>query len=143
MVTDLNLNTFSLRDVTGTYFPLVFENDDKSLACSSIALRGNEGTMLNDSEREIISSMLIENKDMFTPGGEATTFELHRINTGDNAPIAVPPYRLTPAKKEIVRAELDKMLEQKIIEEAESEWTSPVVCPRKMKKHDFVIQRHR
>ncbi|CAK1598774.1 unnamed protein product [Parnassius mnemosyne] len=60
MVIDLKLNRFSLRDVTGTYFP-----------------------------------------------GKATKFAVHRINTGDYAPIEVPRYRLTHAKKEIVRAELN------------------------------------
>ncbi|KAF2903455.1 hypothetical protein ILUMI_02731 [Ignelater luminosus] len=46
-------------------------------------------------------------------------------------PISVPPYRMYPARKEILRQELDKLLQQEIIEECESAWAAPVVLVSK------------
>ena len=46
----------------------------------------------------------------------------HHINTGNSRPVAVPPYRMNPIKKE-----LDSLLEQVIIEDCESPYASPVV----------------
>ncbi|PZC74189.1 hypothetical protein B5X24_HaOG208204 [Helicoverpa armigera] len=59
--------------------------------------------------------------------GEPTPFAEHHIDTGDHPPIAVPPYRVTPAKKEVMRIELDKMLAECVIEECESAWSAPTV----------------
>ena len=41
--------------------------------------------------------------------------------------MSVPPYRLSPAKKEILKKELDDLLSEDIIEECESPYASPVV----------------
>lgn len=146
MVLDLKQNRFSLGSVNNgrTYFSLESENEVASLVCSSVALRENEGTALAFSEREVLSSVLIGNEDIFAPGGAPTPMARHHIDTGDNLPIAVPPYRLTPAKKAIVRAEIDKMLEDEIIEEAESEWASPVVLvPKKNGETRFCVDYRR
>ena len=51
---------------------------------------------------------------------------------GDHPPIAVPPCRIPPAKCEILRNEIDRMLEEGIIEECKSPWEAPLVLvPKK------------
>ncbi|GFX45424.1 retrovirus-related Pol polyprotein from transposon 297 [Trichonephila clavipes] len=50
-------------------------------------------------------------------GGEATHILEHHINTGNSPPISVPPYRMCPIKKEILRKEIEDLLEKDIIEE--------------------------
>ncbi|CAH2071150.1 unnamed protein product, partial [Iphiclides podalirius] len=87
----------------------------KSLLISYV--RKKEGVMLHPEERLLLSDLLKQNKDLFEQGGGPTPYAEHHIDTGDNAPIAVPPYRLTPAKKEIMKAELEKMLADDVIEE--------------------------
>ncbi|GFT17099.1 hypothetical protein TNCV_4738271 [Trichonephila clavipes] len=42
-------------------------------------------------------------------------------------PVAVPPYRINPSKKEILKQEIDRLLSEGIIEECESPYASPVV----------------
>ncbi|GFY34334.1 retrovirus-related Pol polyprotein from transposon 17.6 [Trichonephila clavipes] len=60
-------------------------------------------------------------------GGEPTPFIEHRINTRNHLPVAVPPYRMNPSKKEILKQEIDRLLSEGIIEECESPYASPVV----------------
>ncbi|GBP95037.1 Retrovirus-related Pol polyprotein from transposon 297 [Eumeta japonica] len=76
--------------------------------------------------------------------GGPTPFAEHRIDTGDHPPIAVPPYRLTPAKKAIMEAELDKMLCENVIEECESPWAAPaLLVPKKDGTFRFCVDYRR
>ncbi|GFV06475.1 transposon Tf2-11 polyprotein [Trichonephila clavipes] len=90
-------------------------------------LRKNEGTHLSLSQREEINSLLEKYEECFQPGGEPTPFIEHRINTRNHLLVAVPPYRMNPFKKEILKQEIDRLLSEGIIEECESPYTSPVV----------------
>ncbi|GFY09853.1 transposon Tf2-11 polyprotein [Trichonephila clavipes] len=90
-------------------------------------LRKNEGTHLSLPQREEINSLLEKYEECFQPGGEPTPFIEHRINTRNHLPVAVPPYRMNPSKKEILKQETDRLLSEGIIEECESPYASPVV----------------
>ncbi|GFT87706.1 retrovirus-related Pol polyprotein from transposon 17.6 [Trichonephila clavipes] len=78
-------------------------------------------------QREEINSLLEKYEECFQPGGEPTPFIEHRINTRNHLPVAVPPYRMNPSKKEILKQEIDRLLSEGIIEECESPYASPVV----------------
>ncbi|GFY17376.1 hypothetical protein TNCV_657891 [Trichonephila clavipes] len=80
-------------------------------------LRKNEGTHLSLPQREEINSLLEKYEECFQPGGEPTPFIEHRINTRNHLPVAVPPYRMNPSKKEILKQEIDRLLSEGIIEE--------------------------
>ncbi|GFW78890.1 retrovirus-related Pol polyprotein from transposon 17.6 [Trichonephila clavipes] len=90
-------------------------------------LRKNEGTHLSLPQREEINSLLEKYEECFQPGGEPTPFIEHCINTRNHLPVAVPPYRMNPSKKEILKQEIDRLLSEGIIEECESPYASPVV----------------
>ncbi|GFV34898.1 retrovirus-related Pol polyprotein from transposon 17.6 [Trichonephila clavipes] len=90
-------------------------------------LRKNEGTHLSLPQREEINSLLEKYEECFQPGREPTPFIEHRINTRNHLPVAVPPYRMNPSKKEILKQEIDRLLSEGIIEECESPYASPVV----------------
>ncbi|GFW77419.1 retrovirus-related Pol polyprotein from transposon 17.6 [Trichonephila clavipes] len=90
-------------------------------------LRKNEGTHLSLPQREEKNSLLEKYEECFQPGGEPTPFIEHRINTRNHLPVAVPPYRMNPSKKEILKQEIDRLLSEGIIEECESPYASPVV----------------
>ncbi|GJQ73130.1 hypothetical protein Trydic_g1758 [Trypoxylus dichotomus] len=49
----------------------------------------------------------------------------------DQSPISVPPYRMANAKREILLAEVDRMLEMNIIEECDSSRAAPMVLVNK------------
>lgn len=88
--------------------------------------------MLTPDQRSTLADTLQEYDDVFREGGDPTPFAEHSIDTGDHKPVASPPYRLTPAKKAIMEAELEKMLNDGIIEECESPWAAPaLLVPKK------------
>ncbi|GFT65642.1 hypothetical protein TNCV_3680911 [Trichonephila clavipes] len=89
-------------------------------------LRKNEGTHLSIPQRAELNSLLEKYEECFQPGGEPTSFIEHRINTRNHLPVAVPPYRMNPSKKEILKQEIDRLLSEVIIEECESPYASPV-----------------
>lgn len=61
------------------------------------------------------------------------------INMGSSIPVIQPPRRLPFAKREVAEAEITKMLEQDIIEPANSPWNSKIVLvTRPGKKPRFV-----
>ncbi|GFS75291.1 retrovirus-related Pol polyprotein from transposon 297 [Trichonephila clavipes] len=66
-------------------------------------LRKNEGTHLSLPQREELNSLLEKYEECFQPGGEHAPFIEHRINTRNHLPVAVPPYRMNPSKKEILK----------------------------------------
>ncbi|KAF8781604.1 Transposon Tf2-6 polyprotein like [Argiope bruennichi] len=106
--------------------------DIKSLLAVPVAshpcqLREKEGTHLSGEQRTKFNSLLKRYEKCFQPGGEPTPFIEHRINTGDHLPVAVPPYRMSPTKKETLKQEIDRLLAEGIIEECESPYASPVV----------------
>ncbi|GFY00627.1 retrovirus-related Pol polyprotein from transposon 17.6 [Trichonephila clavipes] len=90
-------------------------------------LRKNEGTHLSLPQREELNSLLEKYEECFQLGGEPTPFIEHRINTRNHLPVAVPPYRMNPSKKEILKQEIDRLLSEGIIEECESPYASAVV----------------
>ncbi|KAG6449370.1 hypothetical protein O3G_MSEX006038 [Manduca sexta] len=126
-------------------YPLEYE---ASKSCTTVStadiLRADEGIMLSPEQRLQLSDLLLQNQDIFQAGGAPTPYAEHHIDTGDHPPISVPPYRLTPAKKELMKTELDKMLNDGIIEECESAWTSPaVLVPKKNGGVRFCIDYRR
>ena len=55
----------------------------------------------------------------------------HRINTGTENPIHVPPRHIPQARKGEVHRLLHDMLEYRIIEPSEGPWSSPIVLAKK------------
>ncbi|KAL7832299.1 hypothetical protein AOLI_G00298730 [Acnodon oligacanthus] len=55
----------------------------------------------------------------------------HAIHTSDAKPIKLQPYRTSPATQVLLQQEVDKLLEQGIIEESHSPWSAPVVVVQK------------
>lgn len=115
-------------------YKLIFENliDDNVQLSSLDFLREGEGTHLTSDQREIADQMLSNFGNIFSLGGEATSYAEHKICTEDHAPIACPPYKMPVHKKELLKIEIDNMLECDIIEECDSAWAAPVVLvPKK------------
>lgn len=56
------------------------------------------------------------------------------IDTGKHKPIKIPPRRLPYAQREIVEKEIQKMLDNNIIEPSESPWSAPLLLVEKKDK---------
>ncbi|GBN45783.1 Transposon Ty3-I Gag-Pol polyprotein [Araneus ventricosus] len=73
------------------------------------------------------NSLLEEFEKCFERGEELTPFIEHKIDTGNHLPVAVTPYRLSPARQEILKKEIDVLLAAGVIEECDSPYATPVV----------------
>jgi hypothetical protein len=58
----------------------------------------NEGNVQIAPQRELLNELLRAHQELFSDKPTITSKVTHRINTNNSAPIAVPPYRLSPAK---------------------------------------------
>ncbi len=89
---------------------------------------------LSNGQKEILSELLIENTDIFSiKDGDIgrTNFVEHIIDTGDAKPIYQRPYRAEHQKRAVIEREVNKMLEQGLIEPSPAEWSSPIVLVTK------------
>ncbi|XP_047987218.1 uncharacterized protein LOC125227069 [Leguminivora glycinivorella] len=87
---------------------------------------------VTDEQKNQIEEVITKNKEVCLPSKQPTTLIEHAIDAGDHAPIAVPPYRLSPVRREQLKNEIDKMLTEGIIEPASSPWSAPaILVPKK------------
>lgn len=94
--------------------------------------REDEARNLLQDQRMELDEFLTANEDIFALGGEPTPYAEHIFDTGNNPPIAIPPYKMSKPNKEILEKEINSMLEADVIEECESPWATPVVLvPKK------------
>ncbi len=64
---------------------------------------------------------------MFGDQSGRTDLTCHDMGLGHAIPINQQPYRLGPHKLKLVRKEIKYMLDHRIIESSQSEWSSPVI----------------
>ena len=86
------------------------------------------------SQRKQIIDLVCDYQDVFADEQESlgrTSTIRHKIDTGAAKPIKQAPRRLPQAKREIIEAEIDRMLKQGIIEPSTSSWSFPVVLVKK------------
>ena len=62
---------------------------------------------------------------------QAGTTVMHQINTGSEPPKRAHPYRQSPAIEEAINKEIQRLLDDKVIEHSNSPWASPIVMVRK------------
>ena len=91
-------------------------------------------TKLNQDQRTQVISFLESNDSIFANSYETlgcATIGAFKINTNENNPIFIPPYRKSKRENEIIDKEIEKMLKAKIIRPSTSPWSSSVVVVEK------------
>ncbi|KAG5878069.1 hypothetical protein JTB14_031504 [Gonioctena quinquepunctata] len=78
-------------------------------------------SLITDDQRSRLNDFLNQ-RGVRSVWGRTDSYTKHHINTNDHQPIASSPYRMSPAKKLPPKAELDRLLDEGIIEECESPW---------------------
>lgn len=92
---------------------------------------------LTQEQKSNVFDLLLSYKDISVdPGGKfgRTKIVKHKIDTGDNKPIKIPPRRLPYAQREIVEKEIQQMLDNNIIEPSHSPWSVPLLLVEKKDK---------
>lgn len=90
---------------------------------------------MNEEERKKIFDICSEYKDIFYSEKLPLTFSnqvKHNIRTKNEDPIYVKPYRQPPAQTAEIKRQVDKLLEDNVIQPSFSPWSAPVhLVPKK------------
>ena len=90
---------------------------------------------LNTEEAISLEHIISEYTDIFYLDGDRLTYSnffKHRIPTSSDIPIRAKTYRLPPMHEQEVKQQIQKMLDQDIIQPSSSPWNSPIwVVPKK------------
>lgn len=128
----ITLKRYEVLATVGHVTEISRENSDvesEVLSENLTPLIKNISENLNTEEREKGKSLILSFKDIFV-GADGkvgqTDLVTHKIDTGDNSPIRLPPRRIAFKQREIIDAELDKILQNSVIEPSESPWRAPV-----------------
>ena len=84
-------------------------------------------------QRKELAEVITRYREVFPDVPSKTNLIEHDVDVGDSAPIKQHPYRVSPMKKELLDKEVQYMLKNDIIEESQSNWSSPCIL---VPKHD-------
>ena len=86
---------------------------------------------LTASQRRAFFQVLQKYEPMFDGHIGLTDVVMHSIDTGDHPPIRQNHRRIPPNLHETVKAQLDELVRQGILEKSDSGWSSPICLVRK------------
>ena len=92
------------------------------------------GEHVSAVEKERMFALLQEYADVFSFASSdlgRTSVLQHRIDTGNAAPVHLPPRRVPQARREEVRRLLQEMLHSGVVEPSEGPWSSPIILAKK------------
>ncbi len=92
---------------------------------------GDPLSYLSDSQSKELQSVLSKFKDTFSSVPGITNICLFRIDTTQETPISLPPYRVPNGLVNQFKVELDVLLAQGVIEHSDAMWAFPAIPVRK------------
>ncbi|GFX06902.1 retrovirus-related Pol polyprotein from transposon 17.6 [Trichonephila clavipes] len=102
------------------------------ITLSGYQTRGDINVVL-DGSKHLLFEKNIATPSMTDKSTAAKTNVKHRIFTGDHAPINQRAYRVSPTERRIIHEEVQKMLDEGIVQPSESPWSSPIVLEAGLK----------
>ena len=111
-------------------------NDQQPIKLQNSQILNDLGTKLSHLplvQRKELAEVITQYREVFRDVPSKTNLIEHDVDVGDSAPIKQHPYRVSPMKKELLDKEVQYMLENDIIEESQSNWSSPCIL---VVKHD-------
>ena len=112
------------------------ENDQQPIKLQNSQILNDLGTKLShlpSVQRKELAEVITQYREVFPNVPSKTNLIEHDVDVGDSAPIKQHPYRVSSMKKELLDKEVQYMLENDIIEESQSNWSSPCIL---VPKHD-------
>lgn len=85
------------------------------------------GSQLTPRQRQELQELVGRHREVFSDTPGRTSVIKHDIITEPGKRVRLRPYRIPEARRQIVREEVQKMLELGVIEESQSAWSSPIV----------------
>ena len=112
------------------------ENDQQPIKLQNSQILNDLGTKLShlpSVQRKELAEVITQYREVFPDVPSKTNLIEHDVDVGDSAPIKQHPYRVSPIRKELLDKEVQYMLKNDIIEESQSNWSSPCIL---VPKHD-------
>ena len=112
------------------------ENDQQPIKLQNSQILNDLGTKLShlpSVQRKELAEVITQYREVFPDVPSKTNLIEHDVDVGDSAPFKQHPYRVSPMKKELLDKEVQYMLKNDIIEESQSNWSSPCIL---VPKHD-------
>ena len=94
---------------------------------------GTKLSHLPSVQRKEVAAIITQYREVFPNVPSKTNLIEHDVDVGDSAPIKQHPYMVSPMKKELLDKQVQYMLKNDIIEESQSNWSSPCIL---VPKHD-------
>ena len=91
----------------------------------------NKLSHLPVEQQEEMLKRLAQYPSVFGSVPGRTHLVTHDIEVGEAKPVKLPPYRASPQKQQLLKKELEYMLQHDLIRRAYSEWSSPVTLQPK------------
>ena len=117
-------------------------NDQQPIKLQNSQILNDLGTKLSHLplvQRKELAEVITQYREVFPDVPSKTNLIEHDVDVGDSAPIKQHPYRVSPMKKELLDKEVQYMLKNDIIEESQSNWSSPCTLSQNMTADfDFV-----
>lgn len=110
------------------------ESRETEIPAHLVDLFERSSTLLEDDEKLTLACALMTYENIFSKGKEdigRTGLVKHTIDVGQARAIKQPPRRLPFAKRQVEKEEVNRMLQQGVIEPSTSPWASPVVLVTK------------
>ncbi|GFS95855.1 retrovirus-related Pol polyprotein from transposon 17.6 [Trichonephila clavipes] len=107
------------------------ETSESQMNCSLII-----SPELSDGQRNRLSKLIRKFPGLFTKTDKSTALKTnvkHKTYTGDHAPINQRAYRVSPTERRIIHEEVQKMLDEGIVQPSESPRSSPIVLEARIK----------
>ena len=104
------------------------ENDQQPIKLQNSQIFNNLGSKLShlpSFKRKELAEVINEYREVFPDVPNKTNLIEQDVDVGDSAPIKQHPYRVIPMKQELLDKEVQYMLKNDIIEESQSDWSSP------------------
>ncbi|UYV81543.1 hypothetical protein LAZ67_20001490, partial [Cordylochernes scorpioides] len=102
------------------------ENDEEDKVTE---IQINEDLTL--SQKNELRQVLSKYSDLFSSKLGKTNLAKHRIETENAKPIKHKPYRVSPKERDIIKEQIQDMLQEGVIRESSSPWAFPVILVRK------------
>ena len=111
-------------------------NDQHPKSCKTHRCFKDLGTKLShlpSVQRNELAEVINQYREVFSDVPSKTYLIENDVNVGDSVPIKQHPYRASPMKQELLDKEVQYILKNDIIEESQSNWSSPCILAP---KHD-------
>ena len=115
-------------------------NDQQPIKLQNSQILNDLGTKLSHLplvQRKELAEVITQYREVFPDVPSKTNLIEHDVDVRESTPIKQHPYRVSPIKKELLDKEVQYMLKNDIIEESQSNWSSPCIL---VPKHDGGFQ---